>query len=364
MDPKKILIIAASLRIGGAEKVARDIALYGPPGEYEYHYVVFGDEVGAYEEELTALGCRIFHLAPPRRSYRAYWKSLVHLMAEHRYHAVHAHNMFNCGIVMAAALLSRVPARISHAHSALDEPGGLGTTLYEWSMRLLIRTCSTDLVACGIRAGHRLFGPAAWNRRGQLVLNGIDVSAYRSDPGARQAIRRRLGAEDAFLIGHTGHMMPVKNQRFLIGLMPRILKLRPDARLLLLGDGPDRETLLELVRTLGLESFVLMPGNVTDVHLWLSAMDVFVFPSLYEGMPLSVMEAQANGLPCILSDGVPADVHLTSLIRVLPLSAPQEQWAGAICTAARPGNADPKALAGFDVRGSMEKIHRIYKKGS
>lgn len=362
MKPK-ILIIAASLRIGGAEKVARDIALYAGRDEYEFHYVVFGDEIGAYEEQLTCLGCRIFHLASPRDSYPAYWMALVRLMKEHRYHAVHAHNMFNCGIVMLAARRCGIAVRISHAHSALDEPAGIGTKLYERLMRILICTCSTDLVACGVRAGHRLFGPTLWKKHGKLVLNGIDVSAYRPDPEARQALRRRLGAENSFLIGHTGHMMPVKNQRFLIELMPQILKLRPDARLLLLGDGPDREMLLELAASLGLEEFVRMPGNVTDVHLWLNAMDVFVFPSLYEGMPLSVMEAQANALPCILSDGVPDDVHLTSLIRVLPLSAPTGAWVEAVCTAVRPDSPDPQALADFDVCRSIEKLHLLYKKG-
>lgn len=365
MNQRKILIIAASLRIGGAEKVARDIALYDELRQFEYHYVVFSDRVGAYEAELTALGCRIFHLDPPGRSYRAYWKSLIHLMREHRYHAVHAHNMFNCGISLLAARLCGVPIRIAHAHSTLNESGGPAVRLYERLMRLLILSCATDLVGCGVRAGIRLFGERSFRHRGELILNGIDTASYRFDPDARASLRRELGVENVFLIGHTGHLMTVKNQRFLIEAMAPILRLRPDAKLLLLGDGPDRPMLESLIRDLALQERVLMPGNVTDIPRWLSAMDVFAFPSLYEGMPLSLIEAQANGLPCIISDGVPSDVHLTPLIRVLALDDSTDNWAEAICSAARSGGDEPDAplAADFDVHSATEHIRRIYRRG-
>lgn len=364
MNKPKILIIAASLRIGGAEKVARDIALYDTEGKYEYHYVVFGDKIEAYEPQLTGLGCRIFHLAPPGRNYLAFWRALRDLMRAHHYHAVHAHNMFNCGISMLAAKVSGVPVRISHAHSALAESGGLVTGIYEGLMRLLILGCSTDLVACGIRAGVRLYGDRAFRRRGELILNGIDIAAYRFDPEARAELRKELGLENAFLIGHTGHLMAVKNQRFLIERMPGILRRRPDARLLLLGDGPDRSILELRIRELNLQDTVLLPGNRTDIRRWLSAMDVFVFPSLYEGMPLSVIEAQASGLTCVISDGVPPDVHLTSLIRVLPLDAPEADWIDAICSAGRESLSpdDMAAVSRFDASASMERIHHLYDK--
>lgn len=364
MNKPKILIIAASLRIGGAEKVARDIALYDTEHKYEYHYVVFGDEIGAYEAQLTDLGCRIFHLDSPGRNYFTFWRALRDLMRTHRYHAVHAHNMFNCGISMLAAKVSRVPVRISHAHSSLAESGGLVTGIYERLMRLLILGCSTDLVACGVRAGVRLYGDRAFRQRGELVLNGINVAAYRFDPEARAELRRELGMEDAFLIGHTGHLMAVKNQRFLIERMPSILRRRPDARLLLLGEGPDRRMLEHQIRELGLQDKILLPGNRSDIRRWLSAMDVFAFPSLYEGMPLSVIEAQANGLACVISDGVPPDVHLTSLIRVLSLDAPEEEWTDAICAAGREplGTGDMTAISRFDASVSMERIYHLYHK--
>lgn len=364
MDKQKVLIIIACLQIGGAEKVARDIALYGDRERYEYHYVVFGDEIGVYEPQLEAIGCRIFHIPSPSRGHRAYYTALTALIREHRYHAVHAHTMFSCGWPMLAARRLGVPVRVTHSHSALDDGKSPVKTVYEWVMRHLILACSTDLVACGEAAGIRLYGASAYRKRGNLILNGIDTDVFRYDPQARERIRAKLGMEDAFLLGHAGHLTPVKNQKFLIDLMPRILELQPRARLCLLGEGGDRPMLEARIRELGLEDRVILTGNVPNVADHLSAMDVFLFPSLYEGTPLSILEAQTNGLPCILSEGVPKDVHLTPLVRALSLSDPAELWADAICAASRPDQQEPQALAGCDVRGSIGKVHRLYQKGT
>lgn len=131
-------------------------------------------------------------------------------------------------------------------------------------------------------------------------------------------IREALGLKNAFVIGHVGHLLQVKNQTFLIQLMPEILKRKANAKLVLLGE-EDRPKLERLIHDLRLEDRVIMTGNVRNVRDYLSAMDVFAFPSLFEGMPLSIVEVQANGLPCVLSTGVPKDVYLTDLIQALSL---------------------------------------------
>lgn len=363
---RKILIIAAQLRIGGAEKVARDIGLYADPDVYEFHYVVFGDTVGEFEQQLLARGCRVFHLAEPSDSYRKYLRDLLSLMREHHYHAVHAHTMFSCGWVMLAAKLCGVPVRITHSHSALINGRSLVKSVYEAVMRFLILTCSTDLVACGVKAGQRLFGPRAWESRGNLVPNGIDIPGFACDESKRSATRGELGAGDRFILGHAGHLAEVKNQKFLLELMPQILERRPDALLLLLGEGPDRPMLEKRIREMGLEDHVIMTGNVTNVADYLSAMDVFVFPSLFEGLPLSILEVQANGLPCVISDAVPEDVFLTDLIHPLSLNAPKAHWVDGICSVER---TDPARYnrelqnSEYSVEKAMGKIYRIYEKG-
>ena len=366
MENKKILIIAAKLNIGGAEKVARDIAFYADRERYEFHYVVFGDQVGAYEADVCGCGGTVFHLPEPSENYGAYLRALQALMREHAYHAVHAHTMFNCGWVMLAGKLSGVPIRVSHSHSALANGSGFAKSVYETLMRFLILTCSTDLVGCGEKAGRRLFGERAWEKRGNLILNDIDVAGFAYDIAKRTAIRDTLGLGDRFVLGHAGHLAKVKNQSFLLDLMPELLKRKPDAVLLLLGDGSDRPMLEQKIQDMGLQDHVIMTGNVSNVADYLSAMDVFVFPSLFEGTPLSILEVQANGLPCVISDTVPPDVFLTDLIHPLSLSQEKQKWVAKLLSVRR---VDTEAYnrqlqhSEFAVEMAMRRIYRIYEKG-
>ena len=364
MNKVRVLIIAASLKIGGAEKVARDIGLYADADRYECDYIVFGNQVGAYEQQLLEKGCRIFHLTEPSDSYPAFLREMWKILKTHRYDVVHAHNMFNCGLTMMLARLAGVPVRIAHSHSALVDGGGMVKKIYEEVMRTLILTCSTDLVGCGVKAGQRLFGEKEFAKRGNLILNGIDVAAFAYDENKRTAIRTQLGAGDRFIIGHSGHLAAVKNQSFLLDLMPLVLEKKPDALLLLLGEGEDRPMLEQKIRDMNLQEHVVMTGNVTNVADYLSAMDVFVFPSIFEGLPLSILEVQANGLPCVISDGVPEDVFLTDLIRPLSLKQDKQLWLEAILAAHR-GDAQKynRQLLGSDyaVQAAMEKIYRIYE---
>lgn len=363
---KKILIIAGNLYIGGAEKVARDIGLLADREKFAFDYLVYGDTVGAYEAPLTALGYRIFHAPKPSEGYWHHLRDLISLIKREGYSVVHAHTMFSCGWAMLAARLCGVPVRVCHAHSALADGTAIVKTIYENLMRSLILTCSTDLVACGVRSGERLYGKAAFRKRGQLVLNGIDVPDFAYDGVKRDTIRHALCIEGRWIIGHAGHLADVKNQSFLLELMPLILELRPNALLLLLGEGADRPRLEQKIRDMELSDHVIMTGNVANVPDYLSAMDVFVFPSLFEGLPLTILEVQANGLPCVISDTVPEDVFLTDLLHPMSLSAPKGQWVSQICAMHRPQpEAYNRALRNSDyaVEKAVGKIYDIYRKG-
>ena len=362
---KRILVIISRLHIGGAEKVARDLALYANREKYQFDYLLFSDRVGEYEAQLEAAGCGMIRIDEPSCGYGKHIRVLRRIMRENHYDIVHAHTMFNCGWSMWVAKRCGVPVRIAHSHSALDDGNGLIKRVYEAVMRFLILTCSTDLVGCGEKAGRRLFGEKAWVKRGNLILNGIDVASFAYDAQKRNTIRKQLALGDRFVMGHAGHLVDVKNQSFLLDLMPEVLKHRPDAILLLLGDGGDRPMLEQKIRDMGLENHVIMTGNVTNVADYLSAMDVFVFPSLFEGTPLSILEVQANGLPCVISDSVPPDVFLTDLIHPLSLQDPKDTWVDLILNQQRTDTQRyNEQLRGSDyaVETAMEKIHRIYNK--
>lgn len=361
---RKILLITAALRVGGAEKVAKNIGLYGRAAGLSVDYLVFGDAVGDYEPELIQRGCKVIHFPSPSANYAHYFKSLKKLIHENNYSVVHAHTMFNAGWAMLAARQEGVPVRIAHAHSALNNKQNIRTQVYEYVMRGLILRNATDLVACGDTAGIRLFGKSAYEKCGKCILNGIDVGQFAFNQEARTRIRADLHIQDALVIGHVGHLAAVKNQAFLIRLLPQILEGKPNAKLLMLGDGEDRAMLHQLVHDRGLENSVVMTGNVSNVSDYLSAMDVFAFPSLYEGMPLSIVEVQANGLPCILSTGVPKDVYLTDLIKPLPLEKP-ERWTEELCKAVR---REPEKYAaeirrqGLDTTAVMQQYMELYER--
>lgn len=361
---KRILLIIATLSIGGAEKVARDIGLNALSKGDLVHFLVFGDQVGEYEAVIRSHGGEIIHFPSPSAGYKSYYHSLKKLMRENRYDIVHAHTMFNIGWAMRAAKEVGVPIRIAHAHSALADGSSLKKIVYERVMRQLILHNSTHLVACGDAAGVRLYGEKAYQKSGKCILNGIDTRAFAFRPEAGTCIRKTLGLENSFVIGHVGHLAAVKNQSFLIRLMPSILEENPTAKLLLLGDGEDRSMLEKLICELGLSGCVILTGNVRNVPDYLSAMDVFAFPSLYEGMPLSILEVQANGLPCVLSTGVPKDVYQTDLIQPLSLDQP-EQWVHAICNAKRVNPekyADELRRKGLDTHTVMKKFLDIYER--
>ncbi len=361
---KYILQIAAHLTIGGAEKVARDIGMYANPEEYETHYVIFDDDIGDYGKEVIEKGCKIFKFREPSEDYGEYFRELKKLMAKYPYTAVHAHTMFSIGWVMLAAKQMNIPVRVSHAHSALIDGKGIVKTIYETAMRSLILAFSTDLVACGQKAGERLYGKKAYNKRGKLILNGINTESFRFSDEKRKTIRTKLNLQNKFVIGHTGRLAEVKNQSFIIELLPALLKKREDTVLLLLGDGDDRKMLEEKVENLNLQNNVIFAGSICNVQDYLNAMDIFVFPSLYEGMPLSILEVQANGLPCVISDTVPPDVFLTDLIHPLSLNDAEDTWIEKIISVQRNTATDyPEELknAGFDTETAMKKVYSIYE---
>lgn len=360
---KKVLIVAGALCIGGAERVCADIGLRADREQFQIDYLVFGENIGAYEPELNARGCSIYHFSPPGENHLRYYRKLLRLLKEQGYDAVHSHTMFNNGLNLMAAEKAGVPIRISHSHSIKGpETRGFVKNSYEKAMRRLILRHATTLAACGRGAGEWLYGKKVFEEKGKLIYNGIDLSRAAFREETRRRIRNALGVEDAFVIGHVGHLAPVKNQMFLLSMLPELLKTNPKTILLLLGDGPDRQKLEAETARLGLEKSVIMTGNVSNVGDYLSAMDVFAFPSLYEGMPLAMIEAQANGLPCLISDRIPKDIDWTDLIRRLAIDC-AAPWISALSNAKRSHPEQYEAQLrslDLDTDGMLNNMYALY----
>lgn len=360
---KRVLVIIGKLNIGGAERVGRDIGFYADPQRFQIHYLVFGQECGEYEEELTHKGCVIHHIPSPTENQISYFLRLVSIVRKYRFDVIHSHTMFNSGWAMLAGALLGVRVRITHSHT-IEPPKNRSAfrRLYEKSMRGVINRFSTAHVGCGVNAGRWLYGEKFFDRKGILIYNGIDLSSFSFDADRRTQIRKDLELESSLVIGHVGHLSVEKNQAFLIRLLRKLREDGLNATLLLLGNGADREMLMALGEELGVSQSIRMTGNVPNVGDYLSAMDVFAFPSLYEGMPLALVEAQINGLPCVISDRIPGDAQLTGLVCALPLEH-SSQWENAIRTATRrPLTEEEKdKLAQVDVQTTIRQIYGIYE---
>ena len=356
--------------MGGAERVAANISTNAPEGEFEFHYLVFEGHENVYGREIEARGGKVLTAPVPASGYRAYVRKLRELIKENRYDVVHSHTMFNSGINLGVAKLMGVPVRIAHSHTTKTEKRvSRSQKLYERFMQKAILWSATDLLACGVEAGEWLFGAKAFAKRGRVIRNGIDTDAFAYSEGDRSAIREKYGIpSDAFVIGHAGTLLRLKNQEFLIRMLPKIRETIPNARLMLLGRGEEAELerLKRAAKECGVTEAVLFCGGVMNANECLSAMDVFAFPSLREGTPLALIEAQANGLPCIISDRIPDDAILTDLVQPLPLDD-EAAWRKALTNAKR---VDPKRYslkiedAGYSNKTAYAPIYSIYREAS
>ena len=358
-----ILILPGGLQIGGAEKIAADISKYAPKGKYCFHYIVFEGLDNVYGAEIESRGGKVFTIPSPSKGYKQYRRFLGDLMDKYHYKAVHSHTMFNSGINLSVAKKHGVPIRICHSHTTKTETNiSFKRNMYHKYMRRMILNNATDLFACGVEAGNWLYGETEFKKRGKVIHNGIDVDLFAYNETNRQEIRKKLGLEGKFVIGHTGHFYPVKNQIFLINLMPEIIKNNKDAVLIFLGDGHDRKILEDRISELELKNNVVLYGSTRDVNRFYSAFDVFAFPSLREGAPLALIEAQTNGLPCIISSAIPNDAILTDLVTPVDLQN-KEKWVSQIISASRKNASEYAGIikkSGYSSQSTVEAIYEAY----
>lgn len=221
----------------------------------------------------------------------------------------------------------------------------------------------THLFMCGEESGKWLYGDK--NKSRFIMLNNaIDAAVYSFDASKREEMRRQLGLTGELVIGHVGRFNPQKNHAFLLDIFAALLKKEPNAVLLLVGGGADMPKIQAKVQELGIAERVRFLGVRSDVADLMQAMDVFVFPSLYEGLPVTMVEAQASGLPCIISDKVPPECILTEgLVNIMPLSASPEAWAEKILTMRAVPRTDLReeiAAHGFDITTEAVKLQEFY----
>lgn len=327
----KVLHIVGKMHPGGIETLLMNVYRHIDRSRFEFHFGVQTTEKAFYDDEIAALGGTIVRQPHPREGLRKYRAALTANLREYGpYDAVHSHVSGFSGYVLKVAKEHGIPVRISHSHNTHD---GRKTswlrTLYRAHMRRLIRASATGMLGCTREACESLYGSDCWSdERLALFPNAIDPQPYAALPADRAALRKRLGLpEDAVIVGHIGRFVEQKNHRFLLARFAEFHRERPEARLLLIGDGSLRKDLESEARLAGIDRAVHFLGVRKDIPELLGAMDLFVLPSLHEGLGIVLIEAQAAGVPCLVSERVPdaADLGI-GLFEALRLDRDPGVW--------------------------------------
>lgn len=358
-QPIRILHVVTYMGRGGLETMIMNYYRHIDRSKVQFDFLVHREFRADYDNEIEALGGRIFRLSRLVPWSRSYLNKLEQFFRSHpEYKIVHVHQDCLSSVILKVAKTCGIPVRIAHSHSG-SQDNNL-KYLIKLFYKQFIPTYATQLFACGKEAGDWMFGGASF----RVLNNAIDTRQYSYDAKRNMRIRNMLQIPDhAFVVGHVGRFNTVKNHTFLLDVFAELKQQNENAVLLLVGDGDLRSETEQKAATLGISGSVVFTGIRSDVPDLLQAMDCFVFPSLYEGVPVTMIEAQAAGLPCVISDGVPAECDKTGLVKCIPLSAGVAHWAEEILKMpihARRDTREQIIQAGYDIEANAEWLQLFY----
>lgn len=356
----RVLQVVTIMNRGGEETMIMNYYRQMDRTKVQFDFLVHREQRGMYDDEIESLGGRIYRTSPIRPwAYGKYRKWLRNFFKQHNeFAAVHAHILENSGFVLEAARNKGISIRIAHSH--LAAVGIDAKYLFRKYGKYVLKHCgATKLLACGEDAGKYLFDGAPF----AVLPNAVDTTKFRFDHDLRVRKREELGVTDKLVIGNVARFHPVKNQSYLVEIFKVIHNRVPNSVLLLVGVGEEQENVRTKVKQLQLEESVDFLNIRTDIHELLQAMDVLVFPSKLEGLPLSLIEAQATGLPCILSDRVARETAITDLVWFISLESPPAFWADQVIEASkrvRIDSLDQICAANYDITTNANWLQNFY----
>lgn len=356
-EPIRILHRVVNMNRGGAETLIMNIYRNIDRERIQFDFLI--SNTGVFDDEIRSLGGRIYQIPYINKSGPfKYTRDVYRFFKEHNeYKIVHSHMDRMSGLIMREAKRAGVPVRIAHSHNTQSQ-GNLFVKAVKRYYSFWLKD-ATDCLACSQAAAKAMFP----EKDVTVIKNGIDVNKFSFNEEIRDKIRRRYSISDKLVLGNVARFEVQKNHEFLIDIFSEVHEINKNSVLILVGKGRLEKDIQDKVRIYGLENAVIFMGSRQDVHELVQAFDVFVFPSLFEGLPVALLEAQAAGLRCVVSDTITKEADITGNVEFVSLKKSAGYWADLIvkCSDYERKNADGLIKGGeFDIVHTAELLANFY----
>lgn len=359
--PIRVLQVITGMGSGGAESFLMNMYRNIDRELVQFDFLLRSRE-NIYEDEIESLGGRIFYTSAFPKHYFKNKREVREIVNSNDFAAVHVHaNALLYMTALSEAKHANIPIRIMHSHNT-SAKFKLSLPIHFINQKRL-KYLATDYLACSKEAANWMFG-----RDCQVIKNSVDIDSFAFNESSRNRIRAELNiSPNSFVLGHIGRFLQAKNHEFILDVFEKCLEFNEDSVLILVGSGELFDKIKAEVTQRELEHSVRFLGVRHDVNEVMSAFDAFIFPSKYEGLPLTLIEAQANGLPIFCSDRISKEAFICDSVHVFPLESEAEYWAKAIvnCNCERMYNIPSLRSAGFDatLKDESLKLQNLYLQG-
>ncbi len=347
-----VCMIVKNLDLNGISSVVMNYLLHMDVNKYSFS-IITGDSVAnKYFDACLNNNITLYRL-PVHKNVK-YYMLLYKTLKDNKFDVVHINgSSATIGVELFIAYLCGIKNRVVHSHNSMGNH-----ILVHFLLKPIVRILSTDKIACSESAGKWMF-----KKNYSILSNGFEIEQYKFDLKNREEIRKKLNVDDRIVIGHTGRINHQKNQKFLISLFEKLCKSNPKYALLLVGDGPEMNYIEELIHSSEYKDNIILYGSSNNVSKLYSAMDIFAFPSLYEGLGISALEAQINGLYCVASSNVPIQAKITDNIVFLNLND-EQKWIQIIENNCNRRNIDLNSdtIQLYNIKKNIFDLERIYLK--
>jgi glycosyltransferase involved in cell wall biosynthesis len=332
INAKRLLCIVSAMNAGGAETALMKMYRTLDTTKYQMDFYCMSQEEGYYEKEINSMGGKVYHSIPKSENFIKSFLGIKDTVQQNNYNyviRVSQHSLATLDLVAAKFGGAKVLIQRSSNSDSGSRLSCVLHNIFKW----LPMTVPTLKIAPSTEAAKYTFGKnCVKNGEAIIIKNAVPVDKYIFKQEIRDKTRKEFGIKDEFVVGHVGRFNNQKNHSFLIETFSEIVKKHENSILLLVGKGELESNIIRKTEELGLTNKVIFTGVRSDVPDIMMAMDVFVFPSFFEGMPNAVIEAQATGLPCIISDTITKESQITDLVKYLSLNYSPDEWAEASIT--------------------------------